>query len=154
MAEAYWHVEGKRLGWQPMQAKGFTKATGLVSHWWLERNGVVLDLSRKQFGQESFPYERGRHVPFLSQKPSKRAIEIIFAAGRLMVQRTVVRVSVNGLKIRQNQADGGRRLIFRKERGGKITYHNQVTIPAEAKLVYRPKKPLKCGARAWIEWVE
>ncbi len=65
-----------------------------------------------------------------------------------------VRVSVNGLKIRQNKVDGRRRRIFRKEQGGRVTYHNKVLIPAGAKLVYEPSRPLKCGARAWIEWVE
>lgn len=65
-----------------------------------------------------------------------------------------VRVSVNGLKIRQNKKDGRRRRIFRKERAGRITYHNAVEIPARAKLVYAPERPLKCGARAWIEWEE
>ena len=64
----------------------------------------------------------------------------------------MTRVSVNGHKIRQNQKDGRRRRIFRKETNGKVTYHNAVLIPAGAKLVYRPERPLACGARAWIEW--
>lgn len=64
----------------------------------------------------------------------------------------MTRVSVNGHKIRQNLKDGRRRRIFRVERKGKVTYRNSVAIPAGARLVYRPEKPLSCGARAWIEW--
>jgi len=71
------------------------------------------------------------------------------------MKRTVgISVSVNGLKIRQNNKDGRRRRIFRVQRGDKITYCNQVLIPDGAKLVYRPDRPLKCGAKAWIEWQE
>jgi len=161
MAEAYWHLEGKCLGWRPMQAKApvrFAKSgITTVSHWWLEKDGRVLDLSKEQFAGP-FPYRRGRSSMFLTQAPSKRAAVIMRAARKLMLnageRRQIVRVSVNGLKIKQNKKDGRRRRIFRREQAGKITYHNKVLIPAQAKLVYSPDKPLKCGARAWIQWEE
>lgn len=155
MAEAYYHLEGRRLGWRPVRGRGFVQKFGTtVMHWWLEKDGKVLDLSRRQFGKSTFPYSAGIGGGFMSAKPSKRAAEIMRVARRLLQVERVVRVSVNGLKIKQNKKDGRRRRIFRREQGGKITYHNEVLIPAKAKLVYSPDKPLKCGARAWIQWEE
>ena len=35
--------------------------------------------------------------------------------------------------------------------GKKNTYCHEVSILGESKVVYRPEKPLSCGAKVWIE---
>lgn len=84
MAEAYWHLEGRRLGWRPTRGEGETRATGRVKHWWLMRGKRILDLSRAQFRGELFPYKRGIGCGFLTSKPSKRAAAIMRGARRLL----------------------------------------------------------------------
>lgn len=44
------------------------------NHWFLKhKSGMILDLSRKQFGNRHVPYEKARGCGFLTKGPSKRA---------------------------------------------------------------------------------
>lgn len=71
-SEAYYHIEGKKLGMRPKRAK----YKGM-SHWWLEdKGGNVLDITKEQFDFE-FPYKIGKFSSFLTKYPSKRAKKII-----------------------------------------------------------------------------
>lgn len=61
------------------------------------------------------------------------------------------RIHVNQHNIRDNSKDNGNRPVFTvKNRKGNITA-NAVAINGPSVLIYRPTKPLSCGARAWIE---
>ena len=63
----------------------------------------------------------------------------------------IVRVHVNQHVIKRNQKTGEREPVFTIKQGGKTHKANSVTFPDGCELVYRPDKPLSCGARAWIE---
>lgn len=71
-SEAYYHLEGKKLGYKPKRATYKS-----MSHWWLENeNGSILDLTAAQFPFR-FPYYLGKWAAFLTKQPSKRAKQII-----------------------------------------------------------------------------
>ena|SRR6185295_9315418 len=71
-SEAYYHLEGKKLGYKPKRATYKS-----ISHWWLEHpNGLILDLTAAQFPFK-FPYKLGKWTAFLTKQPSKRTKQII-----------------------------------------------------------------------------
>jgi hypothetical protein len=81
--EALYHLlGGKESGWHPCWGKD---AEG-VTHWWLRNaEGEILDPTVEQYisvGKKP-PYGEGRRGPFLTQRPSKRANEIISRVERL-----------------------------------------------------------------------
>lgn len=61
-------------------------------------------------------------------------------------------IHVNMHNIRYNAKHGTERPVFTiKSSGGKNTYARRIKIKGPSDLVYRPEKPLSCGARVWIE---
>lgn len=65
-------------------------------------------------------------------------------------------IHVNQHEIRANVKDGGDRPVLTVKRGRRNDYaHEAVIRDAQgievARVVYRPDKPLSCGARVWIE---
>ncbi len=60
------------------------------------------------------------------------------------------RIHVNGHNIRDNNRDGGDRPIITVKTYKENIYGHKVNINGPSSVVY-PKKPLKCGARVWIE---
>lgn len=71
-------------------------------------------------------------------------------AGRL------TRLHVNQHEIRANNKDGGRRPVLTCKRSDSNDYGHEASIRGPdgmevARLIYRPDKPLSCGARVWIE---
>lgn len=76
--EAYYHLEGKKLGFRPKRATYRN-----MSHWWLEdAKGNILDITKEQFAFK-FPYEIGKFCEFLTKKPSKRAVKILAVVAQL-----------------------------------------------------------------------
>ena len=60
------------------------------------------------------------------------------------------RIHVNQHHIKANKMDDGNRPVFTVK-----TYNNNykgthVVIDGPSELIYRPNKPLACGAKAWI----
>jgi hypothetical protein len=53
--------------------------------------------------------------------------------------------------IRRNQKTGEREPPLTIIRGSKRERGSAIEIVGAAKIVYSPDKPLKCGARVWIE---
>jgi len=53
--------------------------------------------------------------------------------------------------IRRNQKTGEREPPLTVIRGAKRERGSTIEIIGAAKVVYSPDKPLKCGARVWIE---
>jgi hypothetical protein len=63
----------------------------------------------------------------------------------------MVRIHVNMHVIRRNQKTGEREPPLTIIRGSKRERGHAVDIVGTARVVYRPDKPLSCGARVWIE---
>ena len=65
-------------------------------------------------------------------------------------------IHVNQHKIRRNQKTGAREPVLSVKSGNSNVYAHEAVIfdkhgEPVAKVVYRPDKPLSCGARVWIE---
>ena len=61
------------------------------------------------------------------------------------------RIHVNMHKVRANKKHGPNEPVLTIKEGKSNTYCHEVDILGPSKLVYRPDKPLSCGARVWIE---
>ncbi|MEB3282971.1 MAG: DNA-binding protein [Lyngbya sp.] len=60
-------------------------------------------------------------------------------------------IHVNSQRIRQNQKHQEQLPVISVKEGKSNTYGHIVEIPGGCRVVYRPDKPLRCGARVWIE---
>jgi hypothetical protein len=60
-------------------------------------------------------------------------------------------VHVNQHVIRSNRKHGEDKPVLTVKTYKSNTYAHSVIIRGESKVVYRPDKPLSCGARVWIE---
>lgn len=63
----------------------------------------------------------------------------------------MVRIHVNQHIIRRNKTHGEANPPLTIIRGRARERGHEVEIIGNAKIVYRPDKPLSCGARVWIE---
>ena len=65
--------------------------------------------------------------------------------------RLLKRIHVNQHRIKANAKHGYRDpvLTVKSSRGNRYAHH--VEIDGPSRVVYSPDKPLKCGARVWIE---
>ena len=61
------------------------------------------------------------------------------------------RIHVNIHKVRANKKHATNEPVLTVKEGKTNTYCHEVDILGPSKLVYRPNKPLSCGARVWIE---
>ena len=61
------------------------------------------------------------------------------------------RIHVNQHNIRANAKDNGKRPVITVKTYKTNQYGHEVVIHGESKVVYRPDKPLSCGAKVWIE---
>ena len=61
------------------------------------------------------------------------------------------RIHVNMHKIRSNKKYGTNEPVITVKTSQSNTYGHRVEILGPSKVVYRPDKPLSCGARVWIE---
>jgi hypothetical protein len=64
---------------------------------------------------------------------------------------TIKRIHVNQHHLRANRKDGGKRPVITVQTSKGPVYADHVDIKGESSLVFRPEKPLSCGARIWIE---
>lgn len=67
--------------------------------------------------------------------------------------RTVMKtiIHINQHKIKANKKDGGNRAVLTVKSGKTNNYAHEVELYGPFKIVYRPQKPLNCGARVWVE---
>lgn len=63
--------------------------------------------------------------------------------------KTIIHVNQHHIKYNIKNVD--QRPVFTVKQGKKNTYAEKVKILGPCEIVYQPKKPLSCGARAWIE---
>ena len=61
------------------------------------------------------------------------------------------KIHVNQHKIRANKKTGSRDPVLTVKTYKSNDYGHEVRIKGPCKIVYRPDKPLSCGARVWIE---
>lgn len=86
-SEAYYHLEGKKLGYKPCYTKVMTFCVDanpplgayctILTHWYLKKDDLILDLTSEQFEGQPIPYDKGRRCGFLTKKPSMRARELM-----------------------------------------------------------------------------
>lgn len=60
-------------------------------------------------------------------------------------------IHINKNIIQQNAKNGTTKPVCRVQIGKEVKYCMEVHIDGPSKLVYSPHKPLKCGAKLWIE---
>lgn len=65
-SESCYYLFAKKLGFKPK----FIRHEG-QPHWFLAKDSEVIDLTKSQF-KTKVPYENGRGIGFLTNKPSKR----------------------------------------------------------------------------------
>lgn len=75
-SEVLYHLWGKKRGFTPRQVEVET-AVGVISHWYLQHEDVIVDPTSEQFGSLEIPYQEGVARGFMTKKPSKRAREIM-----------------------------------------------------------------------------
>ena len=61
------------------------------------------------------------------------------------------RIHINQHKIRSNKKNNLEEPVITVKTSKSNTYAKEVDILDKSKLVYKPNKPLPCGARVWIE---
>ena len=64
------------------------------------------------------------------------------------------KLHINQHKIRSNKKNNTNEPVITVKTSKSNTYASEVNILGKSKLVYRPTKPLPCGARVWIETEE
>lgn len=60
-------------------------------------------------------------------------------------------IHVNQHVVKRNSKTGEREPCLTVKQGSLNTYCHGVEIAGPSKVVYRPDKPLSCGAKVWIE---
>ena len=61
------------------------------------------------------------------------------------------RININQHVIKFNQKHGTNKPVITVKTYKDNNYAHEVDILGESKVIYRPDKPLSCGARVWIE---
>ena len=61
------------------------------------------------------------------------------------------RIHVNQHKIRSNKKNNLNEPVITVKTSKSNTYGHEVEVLGPSKVIYRPDKPLSCGARGWIE---
>lgn len=70
---------------------------------------------------------------------------------RVMPAGTIKRIHVNQHMIRQNKRDGTRESVITIQWRNKSYRVKTAHIHGVSRAVYRPEKPLSCGAHVWVE---
>ena len=61
------------------------------------------------------------------------------------------RIHINQHKIRENKKKGTDHPVISIKTSKSNEYAREVLILGPSKVIYRPHKPLPCGARVWLE---
>lgn len=60
-------------------------------------------------------------------------------------------IHINRNVIQANAKRGQKQPVCRIQESGVVRYAMEVEILGPSRMIYRPDKPLKCGAKLWIE---
>lgn len=63
----------------------------------------------------------------------------------------ITRIHVNAQKIKANAKHGTNEPVVTAKRGKRNYYGHEVFIAGPSHVVYRPDRPLSCGAKVWVE---
>jgi hypothetical protein len=63
----------------------------------------------------------------------------------------ITRIHVNRHIVDRNRKHGRQDAILTVKQGRTNRYAHEVEILGPSRLVYRPEKPLPCGAQCWLE---
>jgi len=69
----------------------------------------------------------------------------------MKLEKGLKRIHVNQHVIKKNNKTGERKPVLTIKFKGKTYYTNAISIEGTSKLIYKPDKPLSCGAKVWIE---
>jgi|TARA_R100001530_G_scaffold79074_1_gene55181 hypothetical protein len=61
------------------------------------------------------------------------------------------RIHVNQHNIRSNKKNGTNKPVITVKTSKSNDYAHHVEVLGPSKVIYRPDKPLSCGAKVWIE---
>ena len=61
------------------------------------------------------------------------------------------RIHVNQHNVRSNKKNGTNKPVITVKTSKSNDYSHQVEVLGPSKVIYRPDKPLSCGAKVWIE---
>ena len=61
------------------------------------------------------------------------------------------KIHINQHNIKANRKDGGNRPVITCKTYKSNDYGHEMVIDGPCRIVYRPDKPLSCGAHVWIE---
>jgi hypothetical protein len=67
------------------------------------------------------------------------------------VPKTIINVNKHVIAKNLRHGTNEPPIMFRRGASGKATYAHAVEILGPARIIHSPDKPLKCGARVWIE---
>ncbi len=71
----------------------------------------------------------------------------------IVAEGTIKRIHVNQHVIRANAKNGTAHPVLAVKHGRDNLICDEVKINGPSTLVYRPGKPLSCGARVWVETI-
>jgi len=63
----------------------------------------------------------------------------------------ITRIHVNQHLIKRNRKHGERNAVLTVKSARSNRYGHEVVIGGPSRVVYRPDKPLSCGAHVWVE---
>ena len=63
----------------------------------------------------------------------------------------IKRIHVNQHVIKRNRKTGENEPVLTVKTYNSNTYGHSVTVHGPSRIIYRPDKPLSCGAHVWIE---
>ena len=61
------------------------------------------------------------------------------------------RIHVNQHNVRSNKKNGTNKPVITVKTSMSNDYAHQLEVLGPSKVIYRPDKPLSCGAKVWIE---
>ena len=61
------------------------------------------------------------------------------------------RIHVNQHNVRSNKKNGTNKPVITVKTSKSNNYAHRVEVLGPSKVIYRPDKPLSCGAKVWIE---
>ena len=77
-------------------------------------------------------------------------IKVFISIGKKEMNK-LKRIHINMHHIRHNKKHGTHKPVITVKSSGSNEYGHSVEIQGPSKVIYRPDKPLSCGARVWIE---
>ena len=63
----------------------------------------------------------------------------------------IKRIHINQHKIRSNKINNKEEQVITVKTSKNNYYADEVEVKGSCKVIYKPNKPLSCGARVWIE---